>query len=160
MAFDDILFSFKGRIGRLTYFGYSMLIWIILSIVGGIHKLVMASQSGIVGNALPWWVTFLTFQAVGYWCLYALQAKRLHDLGFSGLHLIWISAVWVGTMVMVWLSPVLAVIGGLFGLCVSLWLYLAPGQPEVNRFGPPLKSPNNTATIATKVAAALTHQGG
>jgi uncharacterized membrane protein YhaH (DUF805 family) len=135
MAFDDILFSFRGRIGRLTYFGYSMLVWIILSIIGGIHKLVLASPISIVGNALPWWATFLAFQAVGYWCLYALQAKRLHDLGFTALHLIWLTALWVGVGVMIWLSPVLAIIGGLFGACVSLWIYLAPGQPEANRFG-------------------------
>jgi uncharacterized membrane protein YhaH (DUF805 family) len=148
VAFDDILFSFRGRIGRLTYFGYSMLVWIILSIMGGIHRLVMTLPNNGVGDVLPWWATYLTFFAIGTWVLYALQAKRLHDLGFSGLHLIWISAVWGGTTVMVWLSPVLAVIGGLFGACVYLWLYLAPGQPEENRFGLSPKSLESKAVNA------------
>jgi uncharacterized membrane protein YhaH (DUF805 family) len=102
----------------------------------------------------------LAFTVNGLFCWmgFAAISKRLHDLGHS--------AWWVAGGLLMWLSGaalfslLLALIagsealdpatGGLYWplfaalmlplLAAALWLHVARGQPEANRFGPPLPS--------------------
>jgi uncharacterized membrane protein YhaH (DUF805 family) len=133
------LFSFDGRLRRLAYLRYG----IMASIAGklllvGAAAIAVATRGGVgwaIGAALA--ALAVAFWA---WATVAITAKRLHDLGLSALHLIWLGPFGVvcgglGELA-VPREPVLGVVLGLVPLGIILWLQLAPGQRRENRFGP------------------------
>ncbi|MEM9132117.1 MAG: DUF805 domain-containing protein [Actinomycetota bacterium] len=104
----------RGRIGRLRYFGTSLLIG--LGATVGLAVAYVLSGGPDPDGGLPalGWVVI-----VGWiWLSTTNTIRRLHDLNFSGL------------MVLVTFIPL---IGGLF----TLYLLFAPGDRGDNRFGRP-----------------------
>ncbi|MEE9321634.1 MAG: DUF805 domain-containing protein [Granulosicoccus sp.] len=113
------LMSIEGRIGVLTYnaryFGFLMLMLI------GFAP--MMGYMAIVGEGEPATVPMIVSSLLAIVCavvaMYGLvlnSAKRLHDLDFGGLHMVW---------------GYVPIIGGLWMLYYSL----KPGSEERNRFG-------------------------
>lgn len=78
----DLLFSMRGRINRLNYWGGNLLVGF-----GGAMLLfafsMMASSAGKSAGALFMLVLVLVMGVMG-WCGVALQVKRFHDRGQSG----------------------------------------------------------------------------
>ena len=73
------LFSFNGRINRLTWWGYQLLIWLLLGLALG--PLLLVGGSGmLIAITVPWMIIFLL---VAGWSGYTVGAKRLHDMGHS-----------------------------------------------------------------------------
>ena len=123
-----LFFRFSGRIGRLPYALASLFSTIVIVFV--IYKLVMALpasyfEQAAAGNtamadlpptpAVEFWATLTVFVNIVFdWCMLALTAKRMHDLGRTG-----------------WWS-LLLFLGGLF---IPLILSFVPGNPGPNRFG-------------------------
>ena len=144
MGLGQILFGFDGRLGRLAYLGYWVLAIVAQSLMTSVAGLLfkMGGNGPIVGGIIT-----ALIMGFGVWAMLALQVKRLHDIGYSGLHVIWITVLGLGTVIMAAMAPILAVIGGLMGLCVFLWLLFAPGQPEANKFGPSERSQSNASRI-------------
>lgn len=118
--------SSEGRIGRLRYLAWSMVLVFacmpLFAVAGGIF-----AASEILGGVLMVGVG-VAIAVVGI--LFGIQ--RLHDIGWSG----WLL-----------LLNLVPVVGGVF----SLLMFLIPGSTGANRFGPP-PPPNSTAV---KVLAAL-----
>jgi len=71
-----------------------------------------------------------------FFCLGALSlfVRRLHDLGFSGYHVIWVAAAQLISTVLSY-GPLKAVLLSLPFAIVGLWLLFWPGNKKANRFG-------------------------
>lgn len=109
-----------GRIGRARYFLFSLLYMVLAGLVlWALFRMWPDWMREHVGT-----VTWILNSATG--CV--LARRRLHDLGHSG----WLSALT--------LLP-------LISLFVYVWLLLAPGSAEHNRFGPP-PAPNPRGAVA------------
>ncbi|MDO7896534.1 DUF805 domain-containing protein [Pseudomonas citrulli] len=121
-------FSFEGRIGRLRYLAWTMVLtlamlpiigiafWYSLSWLLDSNSLAAMIVGGLVGG-----VVFLGFAFVSI----QFSVQRLHDLGWSG---------WL------WLLNLVPFVGSVFPLV----LICAPGNDGPNRYGPP-PPPNSTA---------------
>jgi uncharacterized membrane protein YhaH (DUF805 family) len=135
------LFSWSGRLGRLAYFGYSMLLITVLVVIGLILLLPLRNaESGTgVGIAI---VVILALAAIfGGFCL---AAKRLHDLDMSAWHYAWIILVpaffnGLGAAMkqsgMEVPGLLTGLVGSLISLGVGLFLLFWPGTDGTNRFG-------------------------
>lgn len=126
-VYDPELFAVNGRIGRLRYMAYSVVLGLLsflaLVVVGAVIGVVMAvtkSNSGVVLAALLGYIPVLAVTFI-------LAKRRLNDMGHSG-----------------WLSLLLMV--PLVGLFVWLWLMIGAGDPDANKYGPP-PSENTTLVI-------------
>src|SRR5262245_47893941 len=117
-----LLWSFYGRIGRLAFFGGSLLnlAWAL----GVIAALVYLDQGRTPGTpphpaVAP---TLIAGLALHTWAGFALAAKRFHDLGSSG-----------------WLSLLLII--PLVGFIAFIYLLFAGGEDYDNRYGPARRQP-------------------
>jgi uncharacterized membrane protein YhaH (DUF805 family) len=132
MSVWEILFGFQGRLARFPFFGYSMLLGFLLGGWSLLTPALLATETVagyVVGGALC-----LALVIASLWSGLAMYAKRLHDLGLGGVHLIWLYGSFaVG--VLAW-SEALMIIASIVWFLASLWLLLWPGQAAANRFGP------------------------
>ncbi|EIK52019.1 membrane protein [Stutzerimonas stutzeri TS44] len=120
------VFSVQGRIGRLRYLAWSLVVVMAAAGLFGIASIVMAisSTAGILLMALLAVAALVVNVQIG--------AQRLHDIGVSS---------W---LLLLNLVP-------LIGAFVPLLMMLIPGKGGPNRYGPP-QPPNS---LAVKVLAAL-----
>ena len=119
-------FTTDGRIGRLRYLAWSMVMLFACLPLFGVAAGFMAA-SEILGGLLMV-VVGIAVAVVGI----MIGVQRLHDIGWSG---------WLMLLTLV------PVVGGVF----SLLMFIIPGSTEANRFGPP--PPPNSKSV--KVLAAL-----
>lgn len=122
------VFSFEGRIGRLRYLAWTLVLTVaMLAVVGvgaffGILSAAVLNSTlltgvGIIGGI----VVFIGFIVVSI----QISVQRLHDLGWSG---------WL------WLLNFVPIVGSIFPLV----LMVSPGSNVANRYGAP-PPPNTTA---------------
>jgi len=128
-------FSFDGRIGRLRYLAWTMVLTLAMLPLVGLGFWVatawlLASDSiaalivgGLLGVAVILAFAFVSIQ---------FNVQRLHDLGWSG---------WL------WLINLVPFVGSIFPFI----LLIAPGNTGANQYGPP--PPRNTTAV--KVLASL-----
>jgi uncharacterized membrane protein YhaH (DUF805 family) len=123
--------SFEGRLARLPFFGRGVFLGVVAA------ALAMASIPFFSREGLSWGlgllivVAALVLLAVGS---LSLIVRRLHDLGLSGYHAIWVFAaetVWVPLSY----GPPEVMLAGLPLAAVGLWLLFWPGNRGPNRFG-------------------------
>lgn len=111
-SLKKILFSFSGRIGRITYIKY-IILYVVLSCV-------LLAVFNLAASYLDSSAVFGTFSLIValslFWAAVALLAKRNHDINFSSLWLILL------------LIPVI-------GLIHPIYLCFAPGTKGDNKFG-------------------------
>jgi len=137
------MFGFTGRMARLPYFGYSVLAYLVMAMLGAAGAVLLVSHNpvGILVAA----VLFLAVVVVGVWTAIALWIKRLHDLDLPGTHTIWMILLYLAGNILWSLSVasnndgtfIVALLISLADLGVALWLLFAPGTPGVNSYGPP-----------------------
>jgi uncharacterized membrane protein YhaH (DUF805 family) len=123
--------SFKGRLARLPYFARGFSLSIIAAALG-MTSIPLFAQGG------PWWwigildvAAVLALLVVG---VVSLMVRRLHDLGLSGYHAIWVGAAGAGSEVLSHGPPII-MLAGLPLAAVGLWLLFWPGNRGANRFG-------------------------
>ena len=109
---NEILFSFKGRIGRKTYWMFFLAFMVVLFLLVGVF-----SMMGLNENIMA--VVMLVFYIPAIWMSLAVQVKRWHDRDKSG----W----WV-------LISFIPIIGPLWAFVENGCL---AGDDGVNSFGPP-----------------------
>jgi uncharacterized membrane protein YhaH (DUF805 family) len=116
------VFSIQGRIGRLRYLAWSLVLMLAALALLGVASMGFAI-SEIVGSVL------IVLVGIGM-AVVSVQigAQRLHDIGWSG---------WL------WLINLVPVVGGVF----ALLLLIIPGTTGANRYGPPAP-PNSRAVKA------------
>lgn len=129
-AFSELkVFSFEGRIGRLRYLAWTLVLTVVMMAVIGIGSLIgfaslMTSDSSVVALVLGGIVAFVLLIAFVVVSI-QISAQRLHDLGWSG---------WL------WLINFVPLVGSFFPLV----LVVSPGSNVANRYGAP-PPPNTTA---------------
>jgi uncharacterized membrane protein YhaH (DUF805 family) len=128
----DRYFSFHGRLARLPLFIRN----VYLSIVGLV--LFIASVPLFSnGSRVLWWAglaeVIVVIAAVGV-STASLIVRRLHDLGLSGYHAIWVGSAQLGWAALSHGSGYTLLLG-LPLLAICLWLIFYPGNVGVNRFG-------------------------
>ena len=107
------LFSLRGRIRRSTFALGGLLLTAVLWFF--IVQIVRAEEES--GRQILWTLGFMACTAFATWSIFALTAKRLHDIGLSG-----------------WLSLLLFVPGA--WVLAVIVLSILPGQAEDNVYGP------------------------
>lgn len=120
-------FSVEGRIGRLRFLAWTLVLSLVtLPIVGvfaliGLGLVSSDSTTGLIIGGIFAFFLFLAFVVVSI--LFTVQ--RLHDIGWSG---------WL------WLLNFVPFVGSFFPLVIMV----VPGNTGANRYGPP-PPPNTTA---------------
>jgi uncharacterized membrane protein YhaH (DUF805 family) len=124
MGVGRAFFGFNGRLPRGEYFG--------LSLVAAVALLIFFFAALVALSADRLDMAIVVYFAAAAWICGALVAKRLHDMGYSGAHAIWIvpiqlAAGWYGRQSMI-----------LWAVAVSLGLYLlfTRGEDGNNAYGP------------------------
>jgi uncharacterized membrane protein YhaH (DUF805 family) len=124
--------SFDGRLARLPCFIRGLYLAIAAVAIFFISVPLFAA------GGLWWWLGILDV-AVSLAILaggsVSLFVRRLHDLGLSGYHAIWVCGAEVGWNVLSY-GPSRAIVFGLPFAAISAWLTFWPGNKEANRFGP------------------------
>ncbi|WP_248795397.1 DUF805 domain-containing protein [Pseudomonas sp. MWU13-2105] len=127
-------FTTRGRIGRLRYLAWSMvLMFVTLPVAGAIFAFAMGTAAASLNTAITIGVV-LGGAALIAFMVFSIQiaVQRLHDIGWSG---------WL------WLLTLVPFVGSLFPFV----LMFCPGNSGANQYGAP-PPPNSTAV---KVLAVL-----
>ncbi len=130
-----VYLSVSGRLSRLPYFGYSVLLIVVAVILSFVA--IFALQSATGGLSILGVVIAVVVGLGTLWGSIAIAVKRLHDVNMSGWHYLWMALVpgiinGVGNTQH---STGLQAIGGLISLGVWVFLLFWPGTPGPNRFG-------------------------
>ncbi|MBV6750904.1 DUF805 domain-containing protein [Pseudomonas chlororaphis] len=132
-------FTVNGRIGRLRYLAWSMvLMFVTLPVAGAIFAFAMGAAAASLNTAIVIGVV-LGGAALIAFVIFSVQiaVQRLHDIGWSG---------WL------WLLTLVPFVGSLFPFV----LIFCPGNAGANQYGAP-PPPNSTAV---KVLAVLSVVSG
>ena len=127
-------FSFEGRIGRLRYLAWTMVLMLVTLGIGavlGIFGLALISTDSSAGLILGGLLAFILIVVLGFVSI-QFSVQRLHDIGWSG---------WL------WLLTLVPFVGSFFPFVMMIM----PGNNTANRYGAP-PPPNSTAV---KVLSAL-----
>lgn len=129
----DRYFSFDGRLARLRFFARNIALGIGPGVlfIASLPLFSTDTQLGFWAGVLLVIAGFAVF-AVGF---VSLIVRRLHDLGLSGYHAIWVGASQVGLMVLSYAPPDKFLFVLLPLLAVWLWITFWPGNRTTNRFG-------------------------
>ncbi|MBC3270858.1 MULTISPECIES: DUF805 domain-containing protein [unclassified Pseudomonas] len=119
--------SVEGRIGRLRFLAWTMVLSLVtLPIVGVFALLALGLVSGDSTTGLIVGAILACFLFIGFLIVSILfSVQRLHDIGWSG---------WL------WLLNLVPFVGSFFPLVIMV----VPGNTGANRYGPP-PPPNSTA---------------
>jgi uncharacterized membrane protein YhaH (DUF805 family) len=135
------LFSWSGRLGRLAYFGYSILLLTVLVVLGLILLLPLRNAAEGQGVGIAIVVILGVMGIAGGFCL---AAKRLHDLDLSAWHYVWmvfVPALFNGfgaafkQLGMTLPGLLTSLLGALISVLVGLYLLFWPGTEGSNRYG-------------------------
>ena len=127
--------------GRLAYFGYSILLVTILAVLGLILLLPLRNAENAMGVGIAIVVILV---AMGLWGGFCLAAKRLHDLNMSAWHYAWIvlvPAVFQGfgaamkQLDMTLPGLLMSLVGSVISLGAGLFLLFWPGTDGTNDYG-------------------------
>ena len=126
-------FTFDGRLPRLPFFIRNIYVSLAAAVLI-IASIPLFSQ----GSRVLWWLGIVFLVCAMTACavsLVSLMVRRLHDLGLSGYHAIWVGVAQIFSTALSYGSD-LAVLASLPLALIGLWLTFWPGQKADNRFGP------------------------
>src|SRR5262245_39268315 len=127
------LFSWSDRMGRLAYFGYSVLLVAVMVVLGLILLLPLRNAENVTALGI---IIVVLLAAMGLWGGFCLCAKRLHDLNMSAWHYAWIILVpaffnglgaAMKQMDMELPGLLVSLVGSVISLGIGLFLLLWPG---------------------------------
>src|SRR5471032_496153 len=128
------VFTIHGRIGRLRYLAWTLVLTVAMLVASGILAtagFAVATASPTAGIILGSLLGFALFVAI-VWVSVQIGVQRLHDLGWSG---------WL------YFLNLVPLVNSVF----PLLLLVLPGNPGANQYGPP--PPRNSTAV--KVLAAM-----
>lgn len=123
--------SFHGRLARLRFFIRH--IYLTIAVV----VLFALSISLLINGGLWWWLgALVAASALALLCVgeASLIVRRLHDLDWSGYHIIWVGTAEIGSVALSYGSPKFVLLS-LPLSAVGFWLLFWPGSAKANRFG-------------------------
>lgn len=145
MDIKELFFSWKGEIGRLSYFLSNLALSVAIGFAAFLMIFVLyvtADDSSIVslGHSLVvFGIMLIPLIILSVYCQTVLIIKRLHDIGHSGKNVFWIYGLtFVSQIFMGFDSGLMIVIGlllTLFVIVAYLCLLFMPGQGGRNYVG-------------------------
>ena len=143
----EAYFMLSGRMRRLPYFGYSLLLVVIVLVIGA----VFASQLSSAGR--PLLATIIVVAAMLLllaWAGTALGVKRCHDLDKSGWLYFWLVflpgvlsstfSIEINGVSSEFYLPVIGGVAGFVAFLGGLYLLFARGTDGPNKYGYPPES--------------------
>lgn len=126
--------SFKGRIGRLPFLGWSVALLLAQTVVGGVVLFMISESASMPGSMqLLIGLVLLALFVLTMWASFSLMVRRAHDMNTAGGYVI------IGYLIGMILSS--SDRSGLWGqllvIALGLWLLLKAGDAGDNQFGPP-----------------------
>ena len=125
-----LLFSHRGRIGRLMFAACGALVIVCALILIYVSIALAGNDQGAGGGAISAIAFLLALAAL--WSLTALLAKRLHDLNRSGWHGLWLIALWLSPNL---LDDPLLTIATFAAVATWVALVALPGTSSSNVYG-------------------------
>lgn len=122
-SIGNIYFDASGRLGRLAYFGYSLLG--IIFLLG-----LQAVLSFLLGRFAVLAIYLLALSPC-----YCLMAKRMQDFNRPGTGAAIILGVGVAAAIVSLVNTDIAFLLSIFQICLSLVVLVAPGTDGPNRYG-------------------------
>jgi len=145
MNLGELFFSWKGEIGRLSYFLSNFALSAALAIVGfGIFFIMIITGgdgniNNIASSLMLFLVIFVPLVFVSIYCQTVLIVKRLHDIGHSGKNVFWIYGLTFISQIFVGFDSGPMIVIGLFLSLVVIVAYFCllfmPGQGGRNYVG-------------------------
>ena len=143
----EAYFMLSGRIRRLPYFGYSLLLLVIVLLIGAVF-------ASLLSNAeRPILATIAVVVALSFflgWAGIALGVKRCHDLDKSGWLYFWLVflpgvlsstfSLEINGVSSEFHLPIVGGIAGLVAFLGGLYLLFARGTDGPNKYGYPPES--------------------
>lgn len=128
----DRYFSLDGRLARIPFFVRGIRLQIVIQLLFYL-SIPFFSSGTKVGYRSG---VLIVSVCVGMGCAgqLSLFLRRLHDLGLSGYHLIWITVAQIGAFPLSF-RPLRVALVSLPLAAVGVWLLFWPGNEEANRFG-------------------------
>jgi uncharacterized membrane protein YhaH (DUF805 family) len=112
--------SFKGRMARIPYFCFSFTVFMAIFVLSYLWGLYVVSGPWLILETLA--VALICLLAS--WANLAITTKRLHDLGLSGWHMLW---MFIPTVLPFFTPNTYLVLGSwLTSALISLWLIFMP----------------------------------
>lgn len=125
--------SFEGRLARLPYLAALMLLTLVSVTLTttGVH--LFHNYPGAAALVVAMAMAAIT--GANVWATLALHAKRLHDMGYSGWHALWILAAPLAAPVALAMAPPVGMTLLAVTAVAGFGLVLVPGEPAANRYG-------------------------
>jgi uncharacterized membrane protein YhaH (DUF805 family) len=137
MGLQNAAFSFQGRIGRLRFLGYGLLLGVVIGLIFGVaaYFLMHAKHAGNRPVELIAMMICVCMASLFIWSVLALQVKRLHDMNFSAYYLLGFLALagLIGACRVIY--PEARYIGYVLNVFSFIIFYCVPGSPTRNDFG-------------------------
>jgi uncharacterized membrane protein YhaH (DUF805 family) len=130
----DALFSFKGRLPRLDYLINSIFVFIMLGMFSLLGVGIINIQPQTTGNMVVGFIVIFAAFIAYLWANMAMTVKRLHDLNYSGLCMIWINLLGLCSDNLVSVAPALGIILLFIYIGLVIALYVVPGTVGENRY--------------------------
>jgi uncharacterized membrane protein YhaH (DUF805 family) len=143
MTISQTLFGFNGRIKRLPYLGCTALYYAV-----GLLLIFASVAMGKSGTAAGEIVLLVAAVVLMVWVGLALTIKRLHDMGLTGLHAIWIFLLDVPYGIRSLPLELVKVLAFL-NFAVILWLAFGRGKDGPNQYGPSPDAATPRESLAT-----------
>jgi uncharacterized membrane protein YhaH (DUF805 family) len=148
------LFSFRGRLARLPYFGYGLATAVMMLVLIGMGAGVMEAAKNVpVVRAITGLLFVGGAIVCAIWIGIGLTVRRLHDMGLVGTHAIWIYLLSILAELGLATHSLMGAVLVLPNFGASLWLLFKPGMREVNRFGSPPGAEVGTSVLASGAVA-------
>ena len=126
------LVTATGRISRLTYFITQITVFFVAGLISAI---LLALGESIDNLSILFDLTSLGVILLAAYIGIVLTIKRLHDIGYGGINVIWIFALNIGTTLFEKVNSTVSLLFALVSFVVALWLLFAPGTPGDNLYG-------------------------
>lgn len=143
-GFEWMLLTFVpgGRIGRLhLVLGAiaGLLLCSVAALVTAVFGLLadaLSMEEGTTAGVILSTLSVLFITAGWSYVVVVLMAKRLHDLGVTAWHVLWIVGTWIMALASIGSgSDMVALVLCLALALIACWLLLVPGVAGANRFG-------------------------
>lgn len=133
MDLGEVLFSVKGRVGRAPFIVLVLIGW------GIAFGFIPYNPVTVLRHAPVQGIAALGLALLAAWAGTAITVKRLHDVGLSGLNVIWIGLTGlVGDPLNT--GSALAMGAAAASIIAQFWLSIEPGSKRANRFGNPVSA--------------------
>jgi len=136
-----IFLGLSGRTARKPFLFRMLLVWLVFYAASMLVFMIAWGGPRSVGlsNTQADWVGYaaVAVAVLSAWAAFVLVARRMQDLGFSGLHALWLFGLCAASLFASAAAPVLSLALAALVALIFLALLFLPGTQGANAFGSP-----------------------